>query len=314
MATSRSSSGRPGPGGRRAPGSQGGQKPRTGQGGTSFQGGKGAPGRGPAKAGAGKAGAGKGTAKGGAAKGGAARGGSSTGTGQDRGPRPFASSEKSARRMPATPYRLPHRKRRPKNPPVDRLDQHDPDGVRLQKLMAQAGVASRRVCEEMIEAGRVQVNGETITELGIRVDPDTVEIHVDASREVSTNDWISDAPVVMPVGIAEWGIDGIAEPIPPGPFDSGCRSDLVAVDGLPATVEIDRSRGTATVAAGLPYGEVAVRLHEQGYALPNLASLPHISVAGAVAGTSYELVVIGTRADDVPREVIRTGRGGSHLV
>ena len=183
MATSRSSSGRPGPGGRRAPGSQGGQKPRTGQGGTSFQGGKGAPGRGPAKGGAAKSGAAKsGAAKGGAGKGGAAKGGSSTGTGQDRGPRPFASSEKSSRRMPATPYRPPHRKRRPKNPPVDRLDQHDPDGVRLQKLMAQAGVASRRVCEEMIEAGRVQVNGETITELGIRVDPDTVEIHVDGVR------------------------------------------------------------------------------------------------------------------------------------
>ena len=182
MATSRSSSGRPGPGGRRTPGSQGGQKPRTGQGGTSFQGGKGAPGRGPAKGGAVKGGPAKGgTAKGGAAKGGA-KGGSSTGTSQDRGPRPFASSEKSARRMPATPYRAPHRKRRPTNPPVDRLDQHDPDGVRLQKLMAQAGVASRRVCEEMIEAGRVQVNGETITELGIRVDPDTVEIHVDGVR------------------------------------------------------------------------------------------------------------------------------------
>ncbi|GAA1752774.1 pseudouridine synthase [Kocuria aegyptia] len=176
MATSRSSSGRPGPGGRRAPGSQGGQKPRTGQGGTSFQGGKGAPARGPAKAGTAKSGGKGGTSKGGA------KGGASTGAGQDRGPRPFASSEKSARRMPATPYRPPHRKRRPKNPPVDRLDQHDPDGVRLQKLMAQAGVASRRVCEEMIEAGRVQVNGETITELGIRVDPDTVEIHVDGVR------------------------------------------------------------------------------------------------------------------------------------
>lgn len=184
MATSRSSSGRPGPGGRRAAGSQGGQRPRTGQGGTSSQGGRGAPGRGPAQGGAGKGGAGRSAAakggKSGAGKGG--KGGASTGAGQDRGPRPFASSEKSARRMPATPYRPPHRKRRPKNPPVDRLDQHDPEGVRLQKLMAQAGVASRRVCEEMIEAGRVQVNGETITELGIRVDPDTVEIHVDGVR------------------------------------------------------------------------------------------------------------------------------------
>ena len=172
MATPRSSSGRPGPGGRRTAGAQGGQKPRTGQGGKSFQGGRGAA----------KGGTAKGGTKGGSAKGGAAKGGSARGADQDRGPRPFASSERNARRMPATPYRPPHRRRRPTNPPVDRLDQHDPDGVRLQKLMAQAGVASRRVCEEMIEAGRVQVNGETVTELGLRVDAATAEIHVDGIR------------------------------------------------------------------------------------------------------------------------------------
>ncbi|MEX5301630.1 pseudouridine synthase [Kocuria sabuli] len=177
MATSRSSSGRPGPGGRRGPGAQGG-KPRTGQGGKTFQGGRGGTGRGAASGGTTRGG----SAQGGTAKGGAAKGGAAKGAAPERGPRPFASSEKSARRMPATPYRPPHRKRRPKNPPVDRLDQHDPNGVRLQKLMAQAGVASRRVCEEMIEAGRVQINGETVTELGIRVDPATVEIHVDGVR------------------------------------------------------------------------------------------------------------------------------------
>jgi xylitol oxidase len=63
--------------------------------------------------------------------------------------------------------------------------------------------------------------------------------------------------------------------------------DLVAVDGLPATVDVDPARGTATVAAGLRYGEVAARLHAQGWALPNLASLPHISVAGAVATATH---------------------------
>ncbi|WDZ84653.1 FAD-binding protein [Micromonospora cathayae] len=63
--------------------------------------------------------------------------------------------------------------------------------------------------------------------------------------------------------------------------------DLVAVDGLPATVDVDPVRRTATVAAGLRYGEVATRLHEQGWALPNLASLPHISVAGAVATATH---------------------------
>ncbi|MGC5020873.1 FAD-binding protein [Micromonospora sp. DT47] len=59
--------------------------------------------------------------------------------------------------------------------------------------------------------------------------------------------------------------------------------DLVSLAGLPPTVEIDRDRGTVTVAAGLRYGDLATRLHAEGLAVANLASLPHISVAGAVA-------------------------------
>lgn len=50
---------------------------------------------------------------------------------------------------------------------------------RLQKILAAAGVASRRACEELIVAGRVQVNGHTVTELGTKVDPTHVQIQVD---------------------------------------------------------------------------------------------------------------------------------------
>jgi xylitol oxidase len=60
-------------------------------------------------------------------------------------------------------------------------------------------------------------------------------------------------------------------------------ADLVSVAGLPATVDVSPDRATATVAAGMRYGEVAVALQAQGLALHNLGSLPHISVAGAVA-------------------------------
>ena len=59
---------------------------------------------------------------------------------------------------------------------------HSTEGVRLQKLMAQAGVASRRICEEMILEGRVEVDEQIVTELGLRVDPETVVIHVDGIR------------------------------------------------------------------------------------------------------------------------------------
>src|SRR3954463_10057494 len=54
-----------------------------------------------------------------------------------------------------------------------------PEGVRLQKVLANAGVASRRVSEDMIGAGRVTVNGSVVTELGRRIDPETDKVSVD---------------------------------------------------------------------------------------------------------------------------------------
>jgi len=53
------------------------------------------------------------------------------------------------------------------------------DPVRLQKAMADAGVASRRKSEQLIAAGRVRVNGEVIREMGVRVRPDVDRIEVD---------------------------------------------------------------------------------------------------------------------------------------
>jgi 23S rRNA pseudouridine2605 synthase len=55
-------------------------------------------------------------------------------------------------------------------------------GIRLQKVLAQAGVASRRAAEELIAAGRVEVNGQTVIEQGRRVDPERDVIRVDGSR------------------------------------------------------------------------------------------------------------------------------------
>lgn len=59
--------------------------------------------------------------------------------------------------------------------------------------------------------------------------------------------------------------------------------DLVSVAGLPRLIEVDTANAAVTVGAGLRYGELAVALNNAGRALHNLASLPHISVAGACA-------------------------------
>lgn len=56
----------------------------------------------------------------------------------------------------------------------------DSQGIRLQKALAQAGVGSRRACDDLVAAGRVTVNG-VIAELGTRVDPATDDIQVDGS-------------------------------------------------------------------------------------------------------------------------------------
>jgi 23S rRNA pseudouridine2605 synthase len=65
-----------------------------------------------------------------------------------------------------------------------------PDGVRLQKVLAQAGIASRRAAEELIAAGRVSVDGKIVREMGRRIDPDTAVVHVDGSRIVLDEDLV----------------------------------------------------------------------------------------------------------------------------
>ncbi len=62
---------------------------------------------------------------------------------------------------------------------------------------------------------------------------------------------------------------------------------LVSLAGLPPVLEIDAAGRQVKVAASLRYAEVGRRLHERGYALANLASLPHISVAGSVATATH---------------------------
>lgn len=58
----------------------------------------------------------------------------------------------------------------------------DQEGIRLQKVLSQAGIGSRRACEALVDQGRVSVNGKKVTEQGTRVNPESDVIHVDGER------------------------------------------------------------------------------------------------------------------------------------
>ena len=102
-------------------------------------------------------------------------------------------------------------------------DPHVASGQRLQKVLAHAGVASRRACEQLIADGRVSVDGITVTEPGVRVDSRTQEIRVDGSR-ILTNPELITLMLHKPAGVvttmedpegrptvAQYGRDYLAE-------------------------------------------------------------------------------------------------------
>jgi len=85
---------------------------------------------------------------------------------------------------------------------------------------------------------------------------------------------------------------------------------LVALDRMPRVIEISEARDSVRVSGGLRYGDVAPALEQEGLQLENLASLPHISVAGAVAtGTHGSGDGIGTLAAAVRAVTIVTPAG-----
>lgn len=91
-------------------------------------------------------------------------------------------------------------------------------GVRLQKVLAAAGIGSRRACEELIAAGRVEVDGRVVREQGVRVDPATANIRVDGER-VPTRSGLVVVAVNKPRGMLSTMADDRGRP---------CLGDLVA--------------------------------------------------------------------------------------
>lgn len=91
------------------------------------------------------------------------------------------------------------------------------EGIRLQKVLASAGVGSRRVSEQLIAEGRVEVNGKIITTQGVRVHPDRDVIRVDGDRVV-VNEKMQYFALNKPRGIQSTMSDDMGRP---------CVGDLV---------------------------------------------------------------------------------------
>jgi 23S rRNA pseudouridine2605 synthase len=99
----------------------------------------------------------------------------------------------------------------------NRTQKADSEKVRLQKVLAAAGVASRRMSEKLIDAGRVEVNGSIVTEQGMRVDPENDVIRVDGVRVIADEDLVTFA-LNKPRGVHSTMHDEMGRP---------CLNDLV---------------------------------------------------------------------------------------
>jgi alditol oxidase len=101
--------------------------------------------------------------------------------------------------------------------------------------------------------------------------------------------------------------------------DIADSSELLTLEDMPADVVFDRAAGTVSFNAGLKYGELVETLNAEGVGLHNLASLPHISVAGAVATATHgsgdangnlATAVAGLELVTSDGEMLEVSRGG----
>ncbi|MBU3706530.1 MAG: rRNA pseudouridine synthase [Mycobacterium sp.] len=169
----------------------------------------------------------------------------------------------------------------------------DAEGIRLQKVLSQAGIASRRVAERMITDGRVEVNGRVVTELGTRVDPGTAEIRVDGAR-VLLDDSLVYLAINKPTGMHSTMSDDRGRP---------CVGDLVEhrVRGNRNLFHVGRlDADTEGLLLLTNDGELAHRLMHPSFEVPKTYLA---TVAGTVPRGLGKALRAGVELDDGPAAV-----------
>lgn len=169
----------------------------------------------------------------------------------------------------------------------------EPDGVRLQKVLSQAGIASRRVAEKMILDGRVEVDGHIVTELGTRVDPAAADIRVDGTR-VLLDDTLVHLAINKPRGMHSTMSDDRGRP---------CIGDLVEhrVRGNKGLFHVGRlDADTEGLMLLTNDGELAHRLMHPSYEVPKTYVA---TVLGTVPRGLGKKLRAGVELDDGPARV-----------
>jgi 23S rRNA pseudouridine2605 synthase len=163
-------------------------------------------------------------------------------------------------------------------------------GVRLQKVLSRAGIASRRLAEKMIIDGRVEVDGQVVTELGTRVDPDVSVIRVDGAR-VILDDSLVYLALNKPRGMHSTMSDDRGRP---------CIGDLVEhrVRGNQKLFHVGRlDADTEGLILLTNDGELAHRLMHPSYQVPKTYLA---TVAGSVPRGLGKKLRAGIELDDGP--------------
>jgi 23S rRNA pseudouridine2605 synthase len=225
-------------------------------------------------------------------------------------------AQRATARKPGPP------KARPKATVTEHEGSHE--GDRLQKVLALAGIASRRECEELIREGRVEVDHKVVTELGTRADPLKQEIRVDG--EALPRPKLTYLALNKPTGVVSTARDPAGRPrvtdlLPPNIPRVFCvgRLDmdsegliLVTNDGELANGLTHPRHGVEKIyhvqVAGQVENEVLARLQKGVHLAEGFAHVKHVRIKSRkTRSTILEMVLDEGRNREVRRLLARVG-------